>query len=515
MEFNLNTVSVCDYNRQIKTKATVEADVIVPDTKPDIYRILSVKALADVSERYMRKDKVIFSGKVKFNILYVGESDKTKICSIEYSSPFNHQADMPGADDSALSIGMCNVSKTVFDVKNSRKLSVGAVLDLKAEAVRQSTLEAISGESEISDIPSRSSVYECDYLAASKEFEFTVSDSLMLPSTDDACEIYDVSVRPDISEIKTVNNKAVIKGNANVQILYGADGEISDYDTEIAFTEIVDIDSISSDHTVSSHFEVADCVSSLLASESGTEVDIDFKVRGSICAYAHSEYSLASDIYSPDYSYDIKNRKASLIRISKANGIQTTVKDSIVLSDTEPSVSKIHFMDSSVSHVSAHGESSAIKLSGAVENVIIYSDENGNLYRLRHTTPFETELVCDSDITDGDVMADISCLNYGYILASSREIQTRVILRADGQFIDFDEINLITDFKLDTKSPIQKTSQPSIIVFYPDADTDIWDIAKKYNTTCEEIIRVNSLDDSSSLSPDKPILIPKRQISLS
>jgi len=37
-------------------------------------------------------------------------------------------------------------------------------------------------------------------------------------------------------------------------------------------------------------------------------------------------------------------------------------------------------------------------------------------------------------------------------------------------------------------------------------------IAKKYNTTCEEIIDVNSLDKDNPIIPGVPVLIPKRYV---
>ena len=512
MDFNLGNISVCDYNKQIKTKASVEADIIVPDTKPDIGRILSVKAIADVSERYMRKDKVIFSGKVKFNILYVGDGDPSAMCSIEYSSPFNHQADMPGADDSAISIGSCNVSRTVFDVKNSRKLSVGAILELKAEAVRQSSLEAISGDNQFPDTPSHSMNCSSDFLAACQEFEINLSDCMTLVSNSENCEVYDVTIRPDIIEIKTVNNKAIVKGNANIGVLYGDAGEICSYDTEATFTEIIDIDSVSAEHMISSHFEVADSSYALSVSDAGNQLDVDFKLRGSICAFEHSNFCLASDIYSPDYNYDTKSRNASIMHISKCNKTQTTLKDSIILSSADPAVSKIYYMDAMVGHSSVQNDGSVVKVSGSVETVVVYADEEKNLCRIHHNTPFETELTADTEGAYSMVNVEVACVNYGYMLASSREIQIRAIINAEGKLTDLEDISLITDFALDADSPIDKASQPSIVVYYPDSNSDIWDIAKKYNTTCEEIIKLNSLDSYSLKSGDKPILIPKRQI---
>ncbi len=511
MEFSKSPVSVCEQSKQIKTKTNLEADVIVPDTKPDIYRVLNVKALPDVTECYMKKDKIIFSGKTKFTILYVGEGDMGKICSIEYSLPFNHVADMTGAEEGTVARSSCNISSTAFDIKNSRKLSVGAALDLCADSLRMADVEVIDGEGETTDVPFLSEQRNFDCLAASEDFNIELSDTLILPTTNDECEIYDVDIRPNISEIKAVNNKAIVKGNANITVLYFADNEISSYDTEATFTEIIDISSLSSEQTVVSHFEVAEVSYSALPSENGINLELDAKLKGNISAYESKECTLTTDIYSPDYSYDVKSRRAKLLHIEKCPSQETTIKDNITLSAAEPPICKIHYMDALISSTSAKKERDSIRLEGNVENIVIYSDEEQNLNRIRHTTPFNIELECKSICDDAIIDADISCANHSFALASGREIQTRVTIKANVKLTCLENVTLITDFNVDTSTPINKNSQAGIVVFYPSKGTDIWSVAKKYNTTCEEIIKINSLDASSTTLGDKPILIPKRQ----
>ena len=75
MEFKMWTLSESGSGGQIKTRASVESDIIVPDSKPDIYRILNVKAVADLSEYHIRKDKITFSGNIKYVVFYIGEEE--------------------------------------------------------------------------------------------------------------------------------------------------------------------------------------------------------------------------------------------------------------------------------------------------------------------------------------------------------------------------------------------------------------------------------------------------------
>ena len=50
---------------------------------------------------------------------------------------------------------------------------------------------------------------------------------------------------------------------------------------------------------------------------------------------------------------------------------------------------------------------------------------------------------------------------------------------------------------------------PSFVIYYPTQKMPIWDVAKRFNSSKEEIIKTNSLTDTDFLPNDKPILIPK------
>jgi len=507
VDLKLTEVSVCDYCKQMKTRTTVESDVIVPDTKPDIYRILSVKAIADVSERNVRKDKVMFSGKVKFNVLYVGENDKTSLCSVEYVSPFNHQADMPGVDENVDCKGSCNVIKTMFEVRNSRKLSVGAVLELESEAVIQSEIEVLDNGEENADFPVRTEMYEGDRLTACKEFEFEVSDTVALPAMGEEYEVYDVNVRFDPSDIRTVNNKAVVKGQANMTVMYSADGKLMSYDTETGFTEIIDIESVYSESNILSHFEIADVDYELSDMGNGASVDIKIVVKGYICAYDRVQYNVTTDIYSPDYEYEIIRRSGKLVEVSDIVKDQSSIKDTVTIDGSVPLVQKVHYINCSVSGGKTYTDNGKTKISSALDSVLIYEDEDGNLCRIQHSTPFEEELQCEAD----SVTADLSCTNFGYILNSSREIQIRAIIRKEICVKKQKDVSFITGFETDEKSPVFNQNDPGVVICYPDDGADIWEIAKKYHTTDSEIASLNGIDKSAPLVGGRPLLIAKRQ----
>ena len=53
MELKLKDINVCEYNKIINTNCSAEADIIVPDTKPDIHCILCVNSICNLDEYYV------------------------------------------------------------------------------------------------------------------------------------------------------------------------------------------------------------------------------------------------------------------------------------------------------------------------------------------------------------------------------------------------------------------------------------------------------------------------------
>ena len=147
-----------------------------------------------------------------------------------------------------------------------------------------------------------------------------------------------------------------------------------------------------------------------------------------------------------------------------------------------------------------------------MESVALCSDSSDNLFSVKGSSPFETEFDFHDCKSNPEIFADVSLVNSSYVLTSSSDIQIRAVAKVNASIIEENEISVITSFSVDEKSPVKKDEQPSILVYYPGEGESLWNIAKKYNTTCEEIISVNSLDKEKTVSEGVPVLITKRYV---
>ncbi len=62
----------------------------------------------------------------------------------------------------------------------------------------------------------------------------------------------------------------------------------------------------------------------------------------------------------------------------------------------------------------------------------------------------------------------------------------------------------------ETDELIDKKNRPSIIIYMIQKDDTLWDIAKRYNTTVDEIVLANNVLSPTTLMPGEKIIIEKK-----
>src|SRR5690242_15278522 len=72
------------------SQAIIENDIIVPDTKPDIARILILDGEPCVNSTDILQDKILINGMINLKILYISDDEVNNIKSINTSINFAH-----------------------------------------------------------------------------------------------------------------------------------------------------------------------------------------------------------------------------------------------------------------------------------------------------------------------------------------------------------------------------------------------------------------------------------------
>ena len=117
---------VCRSDMQI----TLEDDINVPDTKPDIEQLVKTQGTVQITNISSNDGKVIIRGYLSFSLLYLTAEDIRPVHNMKGQIPFDETINMDGlAADKEV---MCHfdLEDCQANLINSRKISVRAIVSL-------------------------------------------------------------------------------------------------------------------------------------------------------------------------------------------------------------------------------------------------------------------------------------------------------------------------------------------------------------------------------------------------
>lgn len=123
-------VQLTNISQKPKTMITIEEDILVPDTKPDLARILLIDGTPRPSNRRLGpvekgEDSLSLSGEIELQTLYLPEKQEgaETVISVQTRVPFQEQCHIALTPESTLQLEI-HVEKIEYMVINERKYRV-------------------------------------------------------------------------------------------------------------------------------------------------------------------------------------------------------------------------------------------------------------------------------------------------------------------------------------------------------------------------------------------------------
>jgi len=238
MEMNIKneTLPVCSAVCRSKNNFSSECDIIVPDTKPDILKVLQLSAIPKVTNCEIRSGHVIVSGSIRFDILYLADDEEKCVKSITSSCEFSNLVRDGSINDSMLAFTDVDVCNLVCNVENCRKLSVKATLCMNASVYSSLSLDVITG---IEGACTKSQTLTSDVICAHARDMTVITDSFSLSQGKAPIEeVLKADAFLTESSIKVIDDKAILKGTVQVTVLYKSAAGVEYARSEVSFAHI-------------------------------------------------------------------------------------------------------------------------------------------------------------------------------------------------------------------------------------------------------------------------------------
>ncbi len=494
MEIEKTVVSLCETVAKGSTQAMTDGDVIVPDTKPDILKVLQVDAEASITDKYIENNRLIISGKVYYKVLYVPDKENERIKSILTTMDFRQAADSGGAAPDDGIMASATVQRVEFNAVNSRKLRLRAIIHIDYEICRAKETEICVGI-DSDDAECVTENMEFENLTDVSSHAFTVKERIEIPSGQNAIgEILKTDVRISDTEHKTVMGKIIVKGSVGICILYTDDeGEIKFTEADIPFTEVLDAEGVGEDTICDIDYNVLNVMCEAEPDSDGdmriarVDTDISADVRGTDIVNTE----ILSDCFIPYCDTRCQTETVDFVSTVYRPYSQNTIREIIEFPSNAPSVGGVYNVMTNASVSKSELRRDKLICEGNIEAYILYLTDSAEnpIYSVKKDIPFSYMIECEN--TDGTENAEIKAVvnHVSYNLNSSGDLELRCVLSIEGRLLKNKTLTRITDV-----SAQERPSRRGIVIYFAKDGDTIWDIAKHYSVPQERIIKYNDTD---------------------
>ncbi|HHW00918.1 MAG TPA: DUF3794 domain-containing protein [Clostridiaceae bacterium] len=502
---------------EASTQAVIESDIIVPDTKPDVARILLLDGDVHVNRLETVQDKVIVEGVVRYNIIYVSDEDEASIKSINTAVNFSEELNIAGTRQDMNCKVKCDVEHVQYEILNSRKISTKAVIRLNGRVMNEIEKQIVNDLTGVNNIQILRKKFNVNCYLGRGDSVTSITEKMEVPSGKPAIrEVLRTDVKIGNRQYKITENKIVAEGEINVSTLYIGDderGSIQSMEHGIPFTQFVDLPGINEDGRVELDFDIIDASFEPEEDSDGELRLLKGEIELKICAdgYCKRDVGSIEDAYSPRSKIDIEKQPFKVEELVGESRSQAILKDSLVLDDESPDISQVFNVIARPVISEYKVMDNKVVVEGVVKNNVLYladNDENP-VFSYEQEIPFRHTVDLDGITPDMscDISLDVEHCNYSMI--SAREVEVRLILDVNtgaAKQISIPVIEKVVESPVDDK---RFDSQPSITIYFAQPGDTLWKIGKRYYSVVDDIKRLNNLDDDA-IKPGQQILIPRR-----
>ena len=498
------------------TQITLEDDMNIPESKPDVDVINMDKGEIVIEEVRAGNDVVNVRGKLVYRILYRTSEKGRNLVALEGKIPFEERMNLRGAtvQDTVTVDG--KVEDLEIGIINSRKLSLQSVVTLHARVEALCDEEVPIGIHGENAVEYRKMPLEIAQIVISKKDIFRVKDEVALPSG--YPNIYrilwdTVSLRD--MEFKALNEKLSVQGEVHVFVLYEGEGEdrpVRSFETTLPINGVLECHGCREGMLPDIRYASGQQELTVRPDFDGEErnIGVELVLDIGIKIYDEERLEVLSDIYGVSKEVEAVTRKANLRRLlSRVTG-KTKVADHVKLAGGVPVLQLMH---SEGQVLLDHQEvvDNGILLQGSLVIKVMYITGNDEMpyVSARVLLPYEYTLdvpgIASADM--GKVYAGLEQMQVNML--DGEELDVRAVLSFHTTVFQNIPLQLISQVNVSDIDSSKLAGLPGMVIYMVRPGDNLWNIGKKYYVPTDVLRQLNNLS-TDELKTGQKLLIVKQ-----
>ncbi len=476
---------------------------IVPDACPDILRIVDVCGQATLTGKQAKEGMAQVTGMVRAAILYQPEG-ASGLRRMEVGLPFTCQAQADGLTEQGIVLACPRLRSAEARALNPRKvlLRVDLVVDVKAYQPTEQPICCGVLNPEEGAICQRQYQGEHYQLCSVQEKPFTFSDQIRLQSgVGEAPQLLAVRIQPVCTENKLIGSKLIFKGMVELYLLLQeSGGALTTSHESVPFSQIIEVSSGVEEGECLVDVEVTSfqCQPSA-GDDRALDIELELLAQAQVCA--KRSVTLLQDLYSTAWQMETESQLQNLCRLGEHSVRPQAVRE---LLETGELVRSVVDARLSLGQVKESREGNELVLGADAWLTVLYLDENELVQCIHRSIPVSCRIDCLES-----VKCSCHCLCPGEIFATPAAggVEVRFTVEFHCVTTVTNGVPTVVAAQLGEARSCGEGERPSVVLRLAAPGEGLWDIAKFYGTTTQEIMKANELEEDA-LPLGRMLLIP-------
>lgn len=494
-------------NKLVATKKElimVEGDMIVPDSKPDILNTICTSGVVCIYKKEVLDDRIRIDGNIDTYIMYMADDSKDKVRGLSTSLDFSESIQVTGAREGMtckLNIKLKSIEAKVI---NGRKVGVKAVVDAEIKLYSNEEVEIVNDIQDNYDIKMLKNNQIVNSLVGMGETKIYAKDTIKIDNIDNLAEILKLNVSIVEKDIKISYNKILTKSEAEIRIIYlTEDNRINRVNARIPVVGFIDIENVIENNICDVDYEIRNIVlKPNQVEEHSIYVEVEVGVMASV--FEEKQINLIQDLYSPSENIEFNRKRIMTVTNKRTSKEVKQIREKVMVEDLD----NRNIIDVDVVPVIENEikSNSRIVYEGSLELRFIVSNNDLQVDTRTAKIPFDYSIADLDDVENINNNMTIEVANQDFVVQDGGIVSANLDLDMNADSYRSANMDIIDEIQSNGE---REQEDYNIVMYIVKKGDTLWEIAKKFGSTVDDIVRVNGIEDENLINVGQKLFIPR------
>lgn len=497
------------------TQITLDDDFNVPDVKPDLIRIIMDRGEIRLDETSITQGHVWLKGVLKFSMLYRSDQDAGKIDSLVGEIPFQESLAMDGVNEYDSAKVTWEMEDLSLGIINSRKVSVKALVVLKATVDENYDEELVTGAEESDRFQILNNSVTAMALLLSQKDTYRFKEEIVLPSNKpNIRQILWKSVQLRGVEMKLGENQLNIKGEALIFVLYEGEDEeerLQWVENALPFVGMIDCPGSTEDMISDISYQIAGVELEAKPDYDGEErmLHLELVLDLEIKIFSEEENQMVEDMYSIEAKINPVYEDTILEKLLVRNFSKCRIAEKMNIDQNQESILQICASEGNAVVEQTELVTDGIQVEGTLQVGVLYvtTDDKMPVASMRDVLPFHYLIEVPGINKNCRYHLQAGIDQMTTVMTDSTQVEVKAVINLNCIVFERQEIKKMTEVEEEPLDMEALQESPGIIGYIAKEQDRLWDIAKENYTTIADIVSTNQMSSEQIKAGDKILII--------